>query len=392
MDYRPPRPKAPPRCASLRLSLKASSLSPATSQKIEADLKKEWTKREREAKQALKKQSEAAAPSKASRKRKADDGPQPGTNINISLNLTVGAGGNVSFSSASSAPAAKKAKTVKAEPAAKKVKAEPAAAKAKAPAKAKASNTKATAPKPTATSYSWTPSKDAAPVFAAPPSSAAASPQLTSLYSWTPKRESPPPRTVRGPASGGLFHPAGISDRRPKYPNTGAPRPEPGFDPVFDNPPPPYPGSEDEITRGLLPLGILNGQYTIYFDEGCEMDSSLVLTLDGNVLWGSFDVGGFLRGIIRLNERPYKSSYEMLAVDWRGENDLRGYRRYGDEEADGSFLRFTGDGRIEGMIGDGQGLLKFDGERLSGQETRSEISAWNMRRQWVEGPDIHALG
>lgn len=64
---------------------------------IEADLRKEWIKREREAKQALKKQSEAAAPSKASRKRKADDGPQPGTKINISLNLAVSPGGSVSF-------------------------------------------------------------------------------------------------------------------------------------------------------------------------------------------------------------------------------------------------------------------------------------------------------
>jgi hypothetical protein len=120
------------------------------------------------------------------------------------------------------------------------------------------------------------------------------------------------------------------------------------------------------------------------------MDSSLVLTLDGEMLWGSFDIGGFFRGIIRLNERPYQSSYEMLAFDWRGENESTGYYRDGDDEPDGSFIRFVGDGRIEGMIGSGEGLLRFDGERLSGQETRSEISAWNMRRQWQEGPDLHA--
>ncbi|KAK1828135.1 hypothetical protein QBC39DRAFT_359930 [Podospora conica] len=392
--------------------------------KIEADLRKEWIKREREAKQALKKQSEPAAP-KASKKRKADDGPQPGTNINISLNLAVGAGGNVSFSSASPAPAAKKAKTVKTEPA---------APKPKAPAKAKAPTTK-----PTPTSYSWTPSKDAAPVF----TGALPKPQPTSTsYSWTPKRESSPvfgaapasaPRTkqtarrsrgwlptssARQPPSsppeptprkqtarrggplasascpleasarrGGRLHSAGVA-HTPQFFN-GPPQPEFGF----DDPPPPYPGSqEDDLPHSLPPLGLLNGRYAIDITDWNQMDSGLVLTLDGNALWGSFDVGGFFRGIIRLNERPYQSSYDMFFFDWRGENDSTGYRRFGDEEPDGSYIRFLGDGRIEGMIGDGEGLVRFDGERLSGQETRSEISAWNMRRQWVEGPDVNGRG
>lgn len=94
---------------------------------------------------------------------------------------------------------------------------------------------------------------------------------------------------------------------------------------------------------------------------------------------------GFFRGIIRLNQRPYQSSYDMLAFDRCGENDSAGLQRNGDDDPDGRFIRVLGDGRIEDMIGSGDGLLRFDGERVSGQETRSEISAWNIRRQWVEG-------
>lgn len=131
----------------------------------------------------------------------------------------------------------------------------------------------------------------------------------------------------------------------------------------------------------------MNGRYTLDIHDWNQMDSGLILTLDGNMLWGSFDIGGFFRSIIRLNQRPYQSLYDMLAFDWCGENESTGYQRNGDDEPDGSFIRFLGDGRIEGMLGSGEGLLKFDGEQLSGQETRSEISAWNMRRQWVEGPD-----
>ena len=171
------------------------------------------------------------------------------------------------------------------------------------------------------------------------------------------------------------MQPAGVTDTGPEFPSTGAP-PAPGFGPVFGD--------------GLPPLGVLNGRYAIDVHDWNQMESSLVLTLDDNMLWGAFDIGGFFRGIIRLNERPYQSSYDMLAFDWRGENESTGYYRDADEEPDGSFIRFVGDGRIEGMIGSGEGLLRFGGERLSRQDTRSEISAWNMRRHWVEGPDLHA--
>jgi hypothetical protein len=80
---------------------------PAHIVKVEAELKKEWAKREREAKQALKKLAAPAAAKTArgSSKRKADER----TNININLSVSVGPQGNIQI--ATTEPAAKKAKT-----------------------------------------------------------------------------------------------------------------------------------------------------------------------------------------------------------------------------------------------------------------------------------------
>lgn len=52
---------------------------------------------------------------------------------------------------------------------------------------------------------------------------------------------------------------------------------------------------------------------------------------------------GFFRGIIRLNQRPYQSSYDMLAFDRCGENDWAGLQRNGDDDPDGRFIRVLGE-------------------------------------------------
>lgn len=52
---------------------------------------------------------------------------------------------------------------------------------------------------------------------------------------------------------------------------------------------------------------------------------------------------------------------------------------YSDDQY--GWIRFLGDGQIEGMIGV-YGQAEFRGMRVSGQQTRSERDAWSMRQEW----------
>jgi hypothetical protein len=88
-----------------------------------------------------------------------------------------------------------------------------------------------------------------------------------------------------------------------------------------------------------------------------------------------------LSGILRLDERPWQSSYDPLFFQWRAED---GNGEYHAETDDGSYVKFLGDGEIVGRIGFYDEMLEFDGCRVSGQQTRSEVSAAAMRRQWDE--------
>jgi hypothetical protein len=130
-------------------------------------------------------------------------------------------------------------------------------------------------------------------------------------------------------------------------------------------------------------LGLLNGRYQLrctaprgHADRG--EDSSIIFTLDGDALWGSFEIGP-LRGILRLDERPWCSSYQPLYFEWRGQ-DNQGMEH--DEVNDGSYVKFLGDGVVAGKIGFYETMLEFNGRRVSGQSTRSEIDAYAMRREW----------
>jgi hypothetical protein len=122
---------------------------PAHIKKTETELKKEWTKREREAKQALKKPAAPASTSARGSKRKADDGQvgmAPGTNVNINISMSMGHNGGIQMAPAGPAP--KKAKPT---PAAKK------------PTIKKPTTKKPTTKKPAPTKPTTKPSTKAAP-------------------------------------------------------------------------------------------------------------------------------------------------------------------------------------------------------------------------------------
>lgn len=168
--------------------------------------------------------------------------------------------------------------------------------------------------------------------------------------------------------------------------------------PFSDDPPPAYTSyagdfddSQSSYTAGrgrqrqdLGPLGLLNGDYDVqssyvssqWPDLGTSF--SLTLTLVGTELWGRFDLGVY-EGVLRMDERPRRASRDEIEFRWRG-RETDGPIVFGDNNW-GS-LRFLGDGYLEGRL-DMQSI-PFSAVRVSGQETRSSISAADLRSEWNE--------
>lgn len=161
------------------------------------------------------------------------------------------------------------------------------------------------------------------------------------------------------------------------------------YDDDDDDPPPPYlsydqgavdsgGGSED----GELPaLGLLNGRYDMISSVSEQWscygsDFDLVLTLAGDHLWAKFDFA-VARGIMYFPKRPLFSSREPVPFRWRGVIDQDGVQ-WGDRHH--GWVKFLGGGRVKGEI-DFMGVT-FEGRRMSGQGTRSEVDARSMEREW----------
>ncbi|KAK0708381.1 hypothetical protein B0H67DRAFT_648451 [Lasiosphaeris hirsuta] len=362
---------------------------PAHIARVETELKKEWVKREREAKQALKKQAEpAVAKSTAASKRKANN-ISPGSNIKISVNVSVGPQGQVQILPPAG-PLPKKAKVTKPAPAEK-------AAKTKTPAKntTRAPKKKLPASKATTSARSG---KTTAPAKTAANSRA----KTTSTPIETPAK----PRQKQTAKRSVPFGSSRIqSSPAPPPEQYFGRRQEVTLEDSDSDPPPPYPGSprtsdddsendcgsdnsdrkssssyESSNDDTLPQLGLLNGRYNIESWRG-HSDCALILTLDGKVLWGSFEIDD-IQGIFRLKERPYQSSYRRLHFEWRAK-DNNGKVYHGTDDDD-SYMKFLGDGDVEGRIDLFGESYQFDGHRISGQPMRSEISAASMRTQWNE--------
>ncbi|KAK4126708.1 hypothetical protein N657DRAFT_564689 [Parathielavia appendiculata] len=361
---------------------------PAHILSIEAELKKEWTKREREAKQALKKAAApaAATPARGSSKRKADEG----TNVNINLSVSIGPRGNVQITTPE--PAAKKTKTSSTS--------KKSAPTKPAPTKLTPETSTQTARVKKQTARRGPPSSRVARSVSSRP--APSSPSDEPATRPTAPRTKQTARRSRpfiiGAGPGRSTTTAASSHQLPRFDIT----PSQWDLPDNNDPPPPYPGSprvhgsgiydngytNDNAQAGSQPLpalGLLNGRYRLrctgpreYVDR--DEDSSIIFTLDGEALWGLFEIGP-LKGILRLDERPWAASPRPMYFSWRGEDSQGGEH---DEADDGSYVKFLGDGVVVGRIGFYGGMLEFSGYRVSGQATRSEIGVFEMRREWEE--------
>lgn len=332
---------------------------PAHIKKIEADLKKEWTKKDREAKKVLRESAAAASSSKGT-KRKAD---QVSTNVSVNVSVQVSSAGSIKAQVVQ--PAAKKAKTTKTVPTNTKGK-----EKAVKPAKPRAVPTApkqevAPAAKPTA-----------APKSVRSPSRPKASTKQT------PKRPKP-----------SSFSNVGTSE----YANGGS-----GAD--YDEAPPPY--SEFDLGRGSSSqerqqsspqrkLGLLNGRYRVscpdieYNYPEFMNDFALIATLDGHNLWLKFDFGA-MTGMIKV-PRPFEANEDRCGTLWRGHHICGSTnRRFVNNDTvcragPLNYLVFLGGGHIQGSLSASPSIpeINFDAYRLSGQSMTSEISPTEARAEWA---------
>ncbi|CAM1503575.1 Fc.00g011660.m01.CDS01 [Cosmosporella sp. VM-42] len=333
--------------------------------KLEGKLKKEWVKKDREAKKALKEVS-VPATKKTPAKKTAGVKREAGDNGSSSQGASKKPKTATPKDKAKTATPRDKAKTTtpKAKPASK-------AAAATAPARPKLASRAARRG-----GISQGPSRST-PAALPPPA--------------------PAPRTKQTARRSGAFMARGRIPAPPAPPsqdtyhdNSG------GFD--YDDSPPAYTefdeGSHsddyDEETYGdsygedtaLAPLGLLNGRY----DVSCPFvtqewphygeDFGIVLTLAGSSLWGSFDLG-VIEGVLLLDERPWESSHDLVGFRWRG-REGEGQIMYGSRNQ--GWIKFLGDGRIEGKFD--YHSIAFKGRRCPGQGTRSEIDARTLQDEW----------
>ncbi|KAI0137254.1 hypothetical protein BJ170DRAFT_689600 [Xylariales sp. AK1849] len=392
-------------------AVNAGKLSvPAHITKLESELKKEWAKKDRDAKKAPKgTATNTTTEKKGGMKRKAEE------NVDIVVNVG-GINVTVSASNSSSQAAAKKAKTTTTKTAttAKAVKDSPtpkATPKPKAPAALKWKTPASSTAK----------AKPAAPTPQPPPKEKPASKATTSSQPSSVVSPAKALRTKQTARRGGISQglsrdAAAISSPAARPPRTkqtarctgrggasmargrvSAPAQSyTAVDHDQDEPPPPYSeyqdddvssiddGHDDDDDDGqpLAPLGLLNGRYEIESSDVTGnwphygSDFGLVLTLAGSSLWGSFDLGVY-EGVLCFDVRPYQSSHERLWFKWRGRED-QGPMVYGDHNR--GWIKFLGNGRVEGWL-DIQDL-EFHGRRAPGQGTRSEIDARSLQSEW----------
>lgn len=129
-------------------------------------------------------------------------------------------------------------------------------------------------------------------------------------------------------------------------------------------------------------IGLLNGRYELECSDLEEWqynseDFSLILTLDGTSLWGAYDFGAF-EGILYLPTRPYAVLDDPIEFTWRG-RETEGESSFGPNNK--GWIKFLGNGEICGMI-NCYGEAMFKGQRISGNQTRSERDARSMKNEW----------
>ncbi|KAK9319960.1 hypothetical protein V1517DRAFT_330877 [Lipomyces orientalis] len=142
-------------------------------------------------------------------------------------------------------------------------------------------------------------------------------------------------------------------------------------------------GYSNPVSTSSQRLGLIYGVYEIRSDdldqwsEYAQEEFTLILCLSGNSVWGAYDFG-MHHGILYIPNRPYSASQNMVPFTWRGRERGEGEMSF-DEDNEG-YMRFLGDGKIEGEI-NCYGQAKFVGRRTSGNNTLLRSVA-SMQHEW----------
>ena len=332
--------------------------------KLEAEMKRQWSKKEREAKAELKKSkcetstktTTTATSTTAGKKRKteSDGNAAPSVPAKKSKSTTAKPKGPQSVASSVKAAANKP------KPATKKTPPEKPAATESTRPKSKASTAKSSAPKAAAKN-----SKLATAQSSAPPSSTPRTKQTA--------RKSAPSR-ANLPFLDDFYSDDYKSDQTDDNAISESP---PDYESVIRD-------SGHSSSQNGSRLGLLNGRYEIDCPDLEQWDAydgypfSLILTLEGSSLWGAYDFG-MHSGILHLPRRPYTASDERYEFRWRGRENSEGEMSFGDDNV--GWIEFLGNGVISGMI-NCYGEAMFQGQRVSGDQTRSERDARSMKDEW----------
>ncbi|KAK9351232.1 hypothetical protein V1523DRAFT_417318 [Lipomyces doorenjongii] len=143
-------------------------------------------------------------------------------------------------------------------------------------------------------------------------------------------------------------------------------------------------GYSNPVSASGQRLGLIDGVYKIRSDdldqwsEYSQEEFTLILCLSGNSVWGAYDFG-MHHGILHTPDRPYSASQDLVPFTWRGRERGEGEMSF-DEDNEG-YIRFLGDGKIEGEI-NCYGQAKFIGWRTSGTNTRLLRSVASMQHEW----------
>lgn len=324
--------------------VKGGLIVPAHIQKIEADLKKEWNKREREAKKVLKESAGKGT------KRKAG---QVSTNVNVNVSVQVSSTGAVQVQAAQ--PSAKRPKVAKSGLAATSTSKKTATTTAP-PAKAKkAPATKSEKISPVRKTVKAADKKPTAKRPAQQPRPPNSRTAQTSAY------------TIGSPSGG-------YDDAPPPYSKV-----DPDYGPAF------HPG----LGQGI---GLLNGRYEVdcpHMDGNFpeyRNDFGLIATLDGTKLWLKFDFGP-LFGIMKT-DRPYEvdEDEQGRVLFWRGHSDFEQQDINMDNlprAREENRLQFLGGGHIRGTIAYDWHVIDFDAYRIPDQSMTSEVTPSQARAEWA---------
>ncbi|KAK0247406.1 hypothetical protein LTS09_017440 [Friedmanniomyces endolithicus] len=108
--------------------------------------------------------------------------------------------------------------------------------------------------------------------------------------------------------------------------------------------------------------------------------STIILTSHGDEIWGSYDFGMF-NGVIRILDRRVQTLSGSLGFLWRGIENSEGVTSYDDHHQKGK-INFAAGGIIDGTFDGLHGVVSFQGLHAVDQRFNHERVSTSLRIEW----------